>query len=290
MKRLLLVLLSLLILLSSAGCSSHEPVQLAATTLPVYEFTHRLCDGTELRVGRLVTESISCLHDYSLQVSQMQMIEDADCVIISGGGLEDSLGNILTGCDIIDPSKEMSLLCPEHGHEESHQGHHHETDPHYWLSPNYAKTMAKNICQGLCLRYPQHTSIFEENLTALLEDLNHLQAYGEDALSKLSKRQLITFHDGFSYFAQSFGLTILESVEEESGSEASAAEIIHLLDMIEAHSLPAIFIEENGSDACAGIIQSEIGIPIYTLDMAISGNSYFDAMYRNIDTIKEALG
>lgn len=290
MKRLLLVLLSLLILLSSAGCSSHEPVQLAATTLPVYEFTHRLCDGTELRVGRLVTESISCLHDYSLQVSQMQMIEDADCVIISGGGLEDSLGNILTGCDIIDPSKEMSLLCPEHGHEEPHQGHHHETDPHYWLSPNYAKTMAKNICQGLCLRYPQHTSIFEENLTALLEDLNHLQAYGEDALSKLSKRQLITFHDGFSYFAQSFGLTILESVEEESGSEASAAEIIHLLDMIEAHSLPAIFIEENGSDACAGIIQSEIGIPIYTLDMAISGNSYFDAMYRNIDTIKEALG
>ena len=60
--------------------------------------------------------------------------------------------------------------------------------------------------------------------------------------------------------------------------------------MVETHSLPAIFIETNGSDACAGIIHNETGADIYALDMAMSGTSYFDAMYHNIDTIKEALG
>lgn len=29
---------------------------------------------------------------------------------------------------------------------------------------------------------------------------------------------------------------------------------------------------------------------VCSLDMAMSGDSYFDAMYRNIDIIKEALG
>ena len=82
---------------------------------------------------------------------------------------------------------------------------------------------------------------------------------------------------------------LLEAVEEESGSEASAAEIIHLVDLVTTHQLPAVFTEANGSDACAGIIASETGTRIYTLDMAMSGESYFDAMYHNINTIKEAL-
>ena len=117
-----------------------------------------------------------------------------------------------------------------------------------------------------------------------------MQQYGTAQLSSLSTQELITFHDGFSYFAESFDLTILEAVEEESGSEASATEIIHLIKLVESHSLPAIFIERSGSDACAGIISNETGVEIFTLDMAMAGDSYFDAMYHNIDTIKEALG
>ena len=100
---------------------------------------------------------------------------------------------------------------------------------------------------------------------------------------------MIPFHDGFSYFARSFGLTIVEAVEEESGSEASARELIHLIELVREHNLPAIFIEKNGSSSAASILSRETGAKVYTLDMAMSGSSYFDAMYHNIDTIKEAL-
>jgi hypothetical protein len=81
----------------------------------------------------------------------------------------------------------------------------------------------------------------------LLADLDALQAYGEENLKELSSRDLITFHDGFGYFAASFGLHILEAVEEESGSEASAQELKHLIGMVRDHDLKAIFIETNGS-------------------------------------------
>ena len=109
-------------------------------------------------------------------------------------------------------------------------------------------------------------------------------------MSEISCCEIITFHDGFSYFAEAFELQILEAVEEESGSEASAAEIIHLVKLINEHNLPAVFIERSGSDACAGILHAETGVSIYSLDMAMAGDDYFDAIYHNIDTIREALG
>ena len=120
--------------------------------------------------------------------------------------------------------------------------------------------------------------------------MNALQQYAEQELSDLSCRDLITFHDGFAYFAESFDLTILKAIEEESGSEPSAKEIISLIDLVNEHKLPAVFTEVSGSDACAGIISAEIGTQIYALDMAMTGDSYFDSMYYNIDTVKEALG
>ncbi len=287
MKKQLLCLGLIVLLLAGCGPAETE-AELAATTLPVYEFTLRLCQGTGITVTRLVTENVSCLHDYSLKVNQVRAAEAAKTVILSGAGLEDFMSDILDGKDAIDSSSGIELLeCHEdHGHE----GHHHEADAHIWLSVKNAKLMAQNICAGLVERYPQHAAIFEGNLGLLLADLDKLQSYGEGALSELSCRELVTFHDGFSYFAEGFDLTILEAVEEESGSEASAAELKHLIGIVESHKLPAIFTESNGSTSAAGIISGETGTKIYTLDMAMAGDSWFDAMYHNIDTIKEALG
>ena len=295
MKKVPFVILSLLILLSAlGGCgNASPPAQIAATTLPVYEFTARLCRGTGLQVTRLVTESVSCLHDYTLQVSQMRAIESAEVVVISGAGLEEFLEDALDGTDtVIDASADIPLLCgdhEEHDHEE-HEGHHHENDPHIWLSPANAKIMVQNIRDGLSRQFPENADAFRENAEPLLAELDALQTYGTTQLSDLRCRELITFHDGFGYLAQAFDLTILEAVEEESGSEAAASELIDLIELTQAHDLPAIFTEVNGSTAAASVIAAETGVKTYPLDMAMASDSYFDAMYRNIDTLKEALG
>ena len=306
MKRLIPFLLIFALLLSGCG-ASEAPAQIAATTLPVYEFTSRLLEGTPITVTRLVTEEVSCLHDYSLNVKQVKAAEAAELIVISGAGLEEFLDDLLLNAATIDASRGIELICPEevghdhdHGHEEedahdheeeeSHEGHNHDQDPHIWLSPVNAGIMARNICLGLTDAYPEYAQVFSANLEVLTAELNALYTYGDDALSSLSCRELITFHDGFAYFAHAFDLEILEAVEEESGSEASAKELIHLIEEVDHHSLPAIFTEKSGSVSAAGIIARETGCGSFTLDMAMSGDSYFDAMYHNIDTIKEALG
>ena len=272
------------------GCGATiETPQVVATTLPMYEFTSYICRGTNIRVGQLITENVSCLHDYTLQVSQMRMAERAELVVLSGAGLDDFVRDILpNSITIADASESVILHCSENEHSH-HEGHNHEEDPHIWLSPENCKIMAQNICNSLCSQYPAHADIFKENLQMLLSALEALKEYGDEVLSNLSCREIITFHDGFSYLAECFDLTVLRAVEEESGSEASASDLIELIQLVDDHDLPAIFIERNGSSSAASIIQAETGVNVFTLDMTMSGNSYFDAMYQNINTLKEAL-
>ena len=280
MKKNILTLTAVLLFSLLSGCTPRQqPAQIAATTLPVYEFTSRLCEGTGLSVTQLVSESVSCLHDYSLSVDQVRRTEAAELVVISGAGLEEFMEDLLQDKQVIDSSAGIPLLEGGHEHshdheaeaheEESHEGHRHEQDPHIWLSPVNAKLMAQNICSGLTARYPDQAATIEKNLQSLLADLDALETYGREQLADVNCRELITFHDGFAYLADCYDLTILEAVEEESGSEASASELIHLIEEVEHHQLPAIFTEALGSVSAARIISAETGVAVYTLDMGI---------------------
>ena len=285
MKKLAFILILALLVGLLPGCANTPQAQIAATTLPVYEFTVRLCEGTGISVTRLITEEVSCLHDYTLKTTQMRAIEQAQLVVISGGGLEDFMTDILPKDKTIDASAGLELRC---GHE--HEGHSHENDPHIWLSPLHAKDMVSNIANSLRTQFPEHSNTFTINEQILHRELDALYRFGVEQLAGLSSRQLVTFHDGFNYFAECFDLEILHAVEEEAGSEASAKQLIELIELVREHQLPAIFTETNGSAVSAHTIKSETGVEVYALDMCMGNLDYFAAMRRNIDTVKEALG
>ncbi len=293
MKKIILTITIVVLTLNMLGCQVQpETAQVVATTAPVYEFALSLCEGTDIQVATLVTESVSCLHDYTLQVSQMRLIESAGHIVISGAGFESFLSSIsLETQNIIDASKGIQLICPDaHTNHDSHEhSHSHEEDPHIWLSPRNAKIMVNNIYCDLIIQYPHHKEQLTQNYEKLDAKLDALIAYAATELESVSCREIITFHDGFSYMAEDFGLNIVHAIEEESGSEASAAELIFLTNIVTEHNLPAIFIECNGSTSAATIVANETGVPVFALDMAMADRDYFEAMYYNIDTLKEAL-
>lgn len=273
MRKSFLILICSLLLL--CGCGKKEPqAQIAATTGPVAQFAQLVTEGSGLTVTQVISESVSCLHDYSLSVGQMEAISGSEVVLISGGGLEDFMEQALESADrVVDCSAGIAL---------------HETDPHFWLNPSCAAQMLQTIADALSEQYPQHAEQFQENAAACLPKFSQLQQYGEDTLQSVSCRELITFHDGFGYLASAFDLNILAAIEEESGSEASAQALIEIIDLVNTHDLPAVFTEKNGSDAAASVIQAETGVPHYALDMGLNGD-YFSVMTANIDTLKEAL-
>ena len=165
-------------------------------------------------------------------------------------------------------------------------------DPHIWLDPANCIRMCRNIADGLSAIYPDKQETIAQNLQTVTAAYEAAQAYGEEALRELRCRKLVTFHDGFSYFARAFGLEIAAAMEIEHGSEPSAREIEDVIHIVEESELPAVFDEENGESLTAETVARQTGAKLYTLTMGMGEGEMgcTDAIYRNIDTIREALG
>lgn len=294
-KRLLTALLTMILLLG--GCAraqiGENKLHILCTTYPVYLFTTAVTEGVEdVEVSLLVNSQTSCLHDYTLTVNDMKAIEAADVIVMNGAGLEDFMDDALSQSEaaVIDCSEKIDLmpLAEDHGHE----GHGHgEYDPHFWMIGEGAIVMMSSIARGLDRLDRDNMDAYQANLATAVAQLS------DDPLADaaLSCPYLITFHDGFQYFAHDNGLTLLKAIEEEEGATASAAEIKEIVDLIEAYDIPAIFVEKNGARATAEAISRETGCAVYELDMLMSGEGtgiqpYIDVMEANLNTILEALG
>ena len=305
MKKLLAAACMLGLLLTACGAPAATETEddgtlhILATTYPVYLFTTAVTEGAEnVEVSLLVNQPVSCLHDYTLTVTDMKAIEGADVIVMNGAGLEDFMDDALAASDaaVIDFAQGLELL-PAMGHE----GHDHDTeyDPHIWMSPACAQTMMATIALELSETvygddWASHGE-FHTNQLAAKDKLEQASQQWQEQLAGLSGAGLITFHDGFQYFSDYFGLNLLKAIEEEEGAEASAAEIQEIVGLIQQHDIPAIFTEVNGSDATASAIARETGVEVCQLTMIMSGDGtgiqpYLDAMQANIDTIAEALG
>ena len=312
-KRILPVFLCLILLLSACGTTTPKEDEddgvftVAATTYPVYLLANEATRGVDnVEVELVIDQPLSCLHDYTLSVHDMKVLERADVILLNGAGLEDSMENALDAVPNtpkIDCSVDMDLLYTT-GHDHDHDNHHDEADeegldpdPHFWMDPIRAGKMLNAISAGLSENDPDpgHALIYAENALNAGRALMTAQAEIRESLSDLSCRQLITFHDGFAYFADAFDLEIVRAIEEEAGSEASALEVREILAELEFHDLLAIFTEKNGADATAKLIQREKNLPIYQLDLMMSGDAetpgldaYIALLWQNAETIREA--
>ena len=298
MKKLFAPLCALVLLLSACGQPAasqpqdEDTLHIVATTYPIYLFTTAVTEGAEgVEVSLLVKQQTSCLHDYTLTVSDMKAIEGADVIVMTGTGLEDFMDDALSASDaqVINCSEGIDLL-PAQGHE----GHDHdaEYDPHIWMDPANAQVMLGTIADQLGQITGQD---LQARCTEVQQQVEQASQQWKEQLTTLSDPKLITFHDGFQYFSRSFGLELLKAIEEEEGSEASAQEIKEIVSLVEQYHLPAIFTEVNGSGSTAQAISRESGCGVYQLNMIMSGDGtgiqpYLDAMQNNIDTIVEAFG
>lgn len=299
-KLLISLLICALFLLPACSSQSGENTaqeessfNVAATTWPVYCFASDVTSGADgVTVTAVINQPVSCLHDYTLSVNDMKRLENADLIAISGAGLEDFMDDALASSStpVVDCSLGITLLDAT----DEEMG---DYDPHIWMDPTRCAQMVENLVTGLSAADPDHADLYRQNGDAAEEKLLAAAETYKAQLQGLSCRELITFHNGFHYFADAFDLTILKSMEEEAGSEASAQDINEIISLIQAHQLPAIFTEVYGSDATAQAIARETGVNVYTLSMLMSGptenagvDQYLSAFAQNIDTLTEALG
>ena len=270
MKRLFALVCILALLAGCTPAPAEDTFTITATTYPVYLFALAVTENIpNVKVERLDTGSVSCLHDYTLSVNDMKKIERADVLALSGAGLEDFMSDALAATDaaVIDCSKDAELLpTPDYS------GY----DPHYWLDPILARTMVDNLYKGISNLLPEQDGpLFanaqkaHEQLLAAFETM--YSSLDHAAQTGVAFPGMISFHDGFRYLAASCGMPVLRSIEEEAGSEAAARDLDEVIRLIREENVPVIFTETNGSDASAQAIARETGCKVVPLSMLMDG-------------------
>ena len=289
---------------AAGGAGEEEPRRLTilATTYPVYLAAQAVTEGVDgVAVERLNTGEVSCLHDYTLTVTDMKKIEKADVVALNGVELEEFMEDALAAsrAPVIDCSEGVALLeSAGHVHQEGEEGHDHgHFDPHYWMDPDNMVRVVENLSAGLSQADPAYSEQYRENAGSAGAELRNFGVTAREMLTAALEENgveaggLVTFHDGFQYFARAFGLPLLASIEEEEGSEASAKEIVEITALVKEHRLPVIFTEVNGSDATARAISRETGCAVAQLTMLMDGpaegalDNYCQGMTANLAAI-----
>jgi zinc transport system substrate-binding protein len=291
LKKIIAVFLSALLLLGAAGCTprTQKEVKFRVVTsfYPLYIMALNITDGVEgVQVDNMAGQQTGCLHDYQLQSKDMKNIEQADVFIINGAGMESFMDKVISqlpNLRIVDSSEGVTLFEDETG----------EANPHIWVSiSNYIKQV-ENMEKGLEAADPAHAADYRRNAQAYEEKLGALRDKMHAELSEIKSRDIITFHEAFPYFAEEFGLNIVEVINREPDSQPSARELAQTIKLIKNTGVKAVFAEPQYPESAANIVAKESGAAVYLLDPGVTGendkNAYLDAMEKNLNVLKKAL-
>lgn len=84
--------------------------------------------------------------------------------------------------------------------------HSHAADPHYWLSPRQAATMALNIAKILKTSLPDISVHVDSALPPLLSDIAHADTLMLRASQTSPGQTFVVYHPSLAYVARDYGL------------------------------------------------------------------------------------
>ncbi|HCR72436.1 MAG TPA: manganese transporter [Anaerolineae bacterium] len=176
-------------------------------------------------------------------------------------------------------------------------------DPHVWFDVSLWMKAAEQVKETLVEIDPAHTSEYEANAEAYLNQLEELHQYvlTQAQTIPVEKRVLITAHDAFNYFGEAYGFEVrgLQGISTEA--QAGTADVQELVSFIVERQIPAIFVEssvpQRNIEAVQAAVQDQgfdvvIGGSLFSDAMGTAGTpegTYIGMVTHNIDTIVNAL-
>ena len=301
MRRKIGAALLILSLAFAGGCAARGDLQektVVTTFYPMYVFAVNVARGAQgVRVVNMAGQDVGCLHDYQLRTQDMVLLEEADALVVNGGGMErflDKAIGLRGDLPVIDASEGIDMLCEEHGHG----GHEHDDgeetyNAHVWLDPTLACAQVENIARGLAEADPQNAALYAQNAQEYIEKIRALDGELRAQLAPVAGRDIVTFHEAFAYFAKAYALNIAGTIEHEPGEQPGTRELADTCDLVISLGLTALFVEPQYPQNAAETIARETDAQIFTLDPVVSGDgeadSYERIMLKNAQTLLEAL-
>jgi zinc transport system substrate-binding protein len=148
---------------------------------------------------------------------------------------------------------------PEHSDE-----HIEGADPHYWVSPKCAMSMAAAVKNFLSELNPTAKDKYDQNCKQLLISIDSLDKKAEKYFEGFKGKSFMIYHPNLAYLARDYGLK--EVAVESEGKEPTPAGMKYLVDLSARENIKTIFVQREFDTRNAKAIASETGAKLVIID------------------------
>lgn len=297
-------------LLLIAGCSAapQKGGEARADALTVYATTGYLADAVaniapEAEITTMVGPG-GDPHTYQPSTKDIETIQKSDVVLWNGLHLEaqmidmlESLGDKQLAVGDALP-KDLLLAWPETD-DKGNPLH----DPHVWNSPKAWSLVVGYVADKLGEIDPQNADEYQANADAYIGKIAAAAAEAEELLAGVpAPRILITGHDAFNYFGDTYDLKVYATDFVSTEAKLSANELSELAKLIADNQVPVIF-QDNQANPQA-ITSLREAVRALGWDVEISGeelyadslgadpgvDTYLGVFRHNAQAVADALG
>lgn len=283
-----------------ATAKENEKLAIVTTFYPMYDFTKNIV-GDQGEVKLLIPAG-SEPHDYEPSAKDMTAIHDADVFVYHNENMETWVPKAAEswekeGPHVVKGTENMVLLPgeEEHDHDHGEEGHHHELDPHTWLSPKMAIKEVTSIKTQLAKLYPEKAKVFETNTEKFLTKLQQLDTDYSNSLKAAKQKSFVTQHAAFGYLALDYGLTQVPIAGLTPDQEPSSSRLAELKEYVQNNQIKYIYFEENANDKIAKTLANEAKVQLEVLnplesltkEQIAQGEDYVSVMTANLQALEK---
>lgn len=205
-------------------------------------------------------------HVYTPSPLDVKMVRQSNVVFINGLGFEGWIERLIQASGF----KGIIVVASKNIHPRLVFEGRLVEDPHAWHSIPNAVVYIHSIRDALVQADPSNQSFYEKNAHAYIQRLMQLDNFIRNSLAVLppDQRKIITAHDAFGYFGNTYGVQFLSPVGTNTESEPCAKEMVTLIEAIKKYKVKTLFVENITSprliEQLARETGAKIGEPVYS--------------------------
>ena len=143
----------------------------------------------------------------------------------------------------ISASQGVRMLEIPTSFDRAHGDVHALGNPHFLLDPINAKLIVAQIANHLSQVDPASAELFKANLKAFNTTLDAKFAEWQQRLAPYRGAKIVTYHKDFVYFAERFGLEVVENLEPKPGIAPSPAHLATVISRMRADNAHIILVQ-----------------------------------------------